>query len=39
MRLLIRTAVKVTASSQWSTLSESSAEDKHNTCKMPANSI
>ena len=38
MKLLIRAAVKVTASSQWSTLSEPSAEDKHNACEIYANS-
>ena len=38
MRLLIRAAVKVTASSQWSTLFRSSAEDKYNVCKISANS-
>ena len=38
MRLLIRTAAKVTASSQWSILSESSAEGKHDAYKMSANS-
>ena len=39
MRLLIRAAAKVTASSQWSTLPESSAEGKYDTYKMYANSI
>ena len=39
MKLLIRVAAKVTASSQWSTLSESSAEGKHNVCKMHVNSV
>ena len=39
IELFIRTAVKVTANSQWSTLSESSAEDKHDVYKMSVNSI
>ena len=39
MKLLITATAKVTASSQWSTLSESSAEGKYDTYKMPANSI
>ena len=38
MRLLIRVAAKVTASSQWSILSKPSAEDKYDTCKMSVNS-
>ena len=38
MKLLIKAAAKVTASSQWSTLLKSSAEDKHNAYKMSANS-
>ena len=38
MKLLIRAAAKVTASSQWSTLFKSSAEDKYDACKMSANS-
>ena len=39
MKLLIRIAVKVTASSQWSTLLKPSAEDKYNACKIFTNSI
>ena len=39
IRLLIRTAAKVTASSQWSTLFRPSAEDKHDAYKMSANSV
>ena len=39
MRLLIRAAAKVTASSQWSTLFKSSAEGKHNACEMSVNNI
>ena len=38
MKLFIRAAAKATVSSQWSTLFRSSAEDKHDVCKMSTNS-